>query len=275
MERRERIHETVREGYTRVAEQSCGCGCGSGCCGRADPREISGAIGYSDEEMGAVPAGANLGLGCGNPTALAELAPGETVLDLGSGAGFDAFLAARQVGDEGRVIGVDMTPAMLDRARTNAREGGYDNVEFRLGEIEHLPVADRSVDVVISNCVINLSPEKGQVFLEAFRVLRPGGRLLISDMVMVGDLPERVRTSVSAYIGCLAGALSRERYLALVRRAGFTRVEVLEEAPFPLSSMANDPTAQIVMGDLELTPDEVAATESAIASVRVRAYRPE
>lgn len=275
MERRERIHETVREGYTRVAEQSCGCGCGSGCCGRADPREISGAIGYSDEEMGAVPAGANLGLGCGNPTALAELAPGETVLDLGSGAGFDAFLAARQVGDVGRVIGVDMTPAMLDRARTNAREGGYDNVEFRLGEIEHLPVADRSVDVVISNCVINLSPEKGQVFLEAFRVLRPGGRLLISDMVMVGDLPERVRTSVSAYIGCLAGALSRERYLALVRRAGFTGVEVLEEASFPLSSMANDPTAQIVMGDLELTPDEVAATESAIASVRVRAYRPE
>ncbi|KAF5032409.1 Arsenite methyltransferase [anaerobic digester metagenome] len=275
MERRERIHETVREGYTRVAEQSCGCGCESGCCGRADPREISGAIGYSDEEMGAVPAGTNLGLGCGNPTALAELAPGETVLDLGSGAGFDAFLAARQVGDAGRVIGVDMTPAMLDRARTNAREGGYDNVEFRLGEIEHLPVADRSVDVVISNCVINLSPEKGQVFLEAFRVLRPGGRLLISDMVMVGDLPERVRTSVSAYIGCLAGALSRERYLALVRRAGFTGVEVLEEAPFPLSSMANDPTAQIVMGDLELTPDEVAATESAIASVRVRAYRPE
>ncbi len=275
MERKERIHETVRKGYTRVAEQSCGCGCGPGCCGSADPREISSAVGYSGDEMEAVPAGANLGLGCGNPVALADLAPGEWVLDMGSGAGLDAFLAARKVGDDGRVIGVDMTPAMLDRARVNAREGGYGNVEFRLGEIEHLPVADASVDVVISNCVINLSPEKGQVFLEAFRVLRPGGRLLVSDMVVVGEMPERVRSSVSAYIGCIAGAISRERYLALIRRAGFAHVEVLEEGSFPLSSMANDPTARMVMGDLELTPDEVAATESAIASVHVRAYRPE
>lgn len=275
MERKERVHETVRRGYTRVAEQSCGCGCSPRCCGSADPREISGAVGYSGDEMEAVPAGANLGLGCGNPVALADLAPGETVLDLGSGAGFDAFLAARKVGDDGRVVGVDMTPAMLDRARANAREGGYGNVEFRLGEIEHLPVADASVDVVISNCVINLSPEKGQVFLEAFRVLRPGGRLLVADMVVVAEMPERVRSSVAAYISCIAGAISRERYLALIRRAGFAGVEVLEEASFPLSSMANDPTAQIVMGDLELTPDEVAATESAIAAVKVRAYRPE
>ena len=275
MKRNEQIHETVREGYTRVAEESCGCGCGSGCCGSADPREISRAVGYSNDEMAGVPAGANLGLGCGNPIALAALAPGETVLDLGSGAGFDAFLAARQVGDEGLVIGVDMTPAMLDRARNNARVGEYGNVEFRLGEIEHLPIADRSVDVVISNCVINLSPDKGQVFLDAFRVLKPGGRLLISDMVMVGDLPERVRTSVSAYVGCIAGAISRERYLALIRRAGFTRVEVLEEVPFLLACMTNDPTAQVVLGDLELTPGEREATESAIASIRVRAYRPE
>ncbi len=267
---RERIHEAVREGYSRVAEQGCGCGCSCG----ADPGEISGKIGYSTEEMGAVPEGANLGLGCGNPVALANLAPGEVVLDLGSGAGFDAFLAARAVGESGRVIGVDMTPAMLERARENARAGGYANVEFRLGEIEHLPVADQSVDVVISNCVINLSPDKGQVFLEAFRVLKPGGRLLISDMVMVGELPERVRKSVAAFVGCIAGAVSRDRYLTLVRRAGFSGVEVVEEVPFPVSCMANDPTAQAVFGDVTLTPEELRATESAIASVRVRAVRP-
>lgn len=267
---RERIHETVREGYSRVAEQGCGCGCRCG----TDPGEISAKIGYTTEEMGAVPEGANLGLGCGNPVALAGLSPGETVLDLGSGAGFDAFLAARAVGESGHVIGVDMTPAMLERARENARSGGYANVEFRLGEIEHLPVADGSVDVVISNCVINLSPDKGQVFLEAFRVLRPGGRLLISDMVMVGELPERVRKSAAAYVGCIAGAVSRDRYLALIRRAGFSGVEVVEEAQFPVSCMVNDPTAQAVFGDVALTPEELAATESAIASVRVRALRP-
>ncbi len=213
----ERIHEAVREGYSRVAEQGCGCGCSCG----ADAGEISGRIGYTVEEMESVPTGANLGLGCGNPVALADLAQGETVLDLGSGAGFDAFIAARAVGESGHVIGVDMTPAMLARARENARTGGYGNVEFRLGEIEHLPVADGSVDAVISNCVINLSPEKGQVFVEAFRVLKPGGRLLVSDIVMVGELPERVRQSIAAYVGCIAGAVSRERYLALIRHAGF------------------------------------------------------
>jgi SAM-dependent methyltransferase len=270
MERNEQIHETVREGYTRVAEQACGCGC----CGSVDPKAIGEQIGYTEDEMTAVPEGANLGLGCGNPIALANLTPGETVLDLGSGAGFDAFIAARAVGESGRVTGVDMTPAMLAKARENARTGGYGNVEFRLGEIEHLPVADGSVDVVISNCVINLSPEKGQVFLEAFRVLKPGGRLLISDMVMVGELPERVRQSVAAYVGCIAGAVSRERYLELIRRAGFTDVEVLEEASFPVACMANDPTAQAVIGDLALTAEELRLIEAAIASVRVRAVRP-
>jgi arsenite methyltransferase len=270
MERNDQIHDAVREGYTRVAEEPCGCGC----CGGADANKISERIGYTNEEMESVPEGANLGLGCGNPVALAELAPGETVLDLGSGAGFDAFIAARAVGEGGRVIGVDMTPAMLARARENANTGGYGSVEFRLGEIEHLPVADGSVDAVISNCVINLSPEKGQVFLEAFRVLKPGGRLLVSDIVMVGELPEKVRQSISAYIGCIAGAVSRERYLALIRRAGFPEVEVVEEASFPVSCMANDPTAQALIGDLKLTPDELRATESAIASVRVRAVRP-
>jgi SAM-dependent methyltransferase len=266
----ERVHATVREGYSLVAEQGCGCGCSCG----ADAGEIGARIGYTSEEMGSVPEGSNLGLGCGNPVALAGLAPGETVLDLGSGAGFDAFIAARAVGASGHVIGVDMTPEMLARARENARAGGYANVEFRLGEIEHLPVADGSVDVAISNCVINLSPEKGQVFREAFRVLKPGARLLVSDIVMVGELPERVRQSVAAYVGCIAGAVSLERYLALIRSAGFAGVEVIEEKPFPVSCMANDPTAQAVVGDLALTDEERRATESAIASVRVRAIRP-
>ena len=266
---RERVHETVREGYTRVAEKSCGCGC----CGGSDAKAIGAQIGYTNDEMAAVPDGANLGLGCGNPTALAELVAGETVLDLGSGAGFDCFLAARAVGGEGRVIGVDMTPAMLEKARANARAGGYANVEFRLGEIEHLPVANESVDAVISNCVINLSPAKGQVFREAFRVLRPGGRLLVSDIVLVGALPDRLRASAAAWAGCVAGAVSRERYLELVRRAGFEEVEVISEAPFPLSCMVNDPTAQAVFGDGSMTDEEVRTAEGAIASMKVRAVR--
>ncbi len=264
----ERVHETVREGYTRVAERACGC------CVGADPNAIGAEIGYSADEMAAVPAGANLGLGCGNPVALASLVPGETVLDLGSGAGLDAFLAARAVGEGGRVIGVDMTPAMLARARENARAGGYANIEFRLGEIEHLPVPDGSVDVVISNCVINLSPAKDQVFIEAFRVLRPGGRLLVSDIVLTGTLPDRLRASAAAWAGCIAGAVSRERYLDLVRRAGFEEVEVIGEEPFPLSCMANDPTAQAVFGDWAMTDEEVRTAEAAIASLKVRARRP-
>ena len=197
----------VRESYGKIAQSGGSCcgpsGCGCGTAGAMD--EISRKVGYADEDLQAVPAGANLGLGCGNPIALASLKPGETVLDLGSGPGFDCFLAANRVGPEGRVIGVDMTAEMLARARENARQGQYTNVEFRLGEIEHLPVANGSIDVIISNCVINLAPDKGQVFREAFRVLRPGGRLMISDTVMLQPLPEPVQRSVGAYVGCLAG----------------------------------------------------------------------
>ena len=220
------IRKKVRDGYAQVAlgaKQSC-CGPASPCCGSGSSAQfISGAVGYSREQMDAVPEGANLGLGCGNPVALASLRAGETVLDLGAGAGFDCFLAAQAVGESGRVIGVDMTPEMLAKARENAVKGGYRNVEFRLGEIEHLPVADATVDIILSNCVINLSPEKPQVFAEAFRVLKPGGRLAVSDVVLLQPLPPALAESAAAYLGCVAGASLREDYLEHAAPGRFRR----------------------------------------------------
>ena len=209
------------------------------------------AIGYSAEELQAIPEEARMGLGCGNPTALASLKEGEVVLDLGAGGGIDCFLAAVAVGKTGKAIGVDMTPEMLHRARDNARNGGYDNVEFRLGEIENLPVADNTVDAVISNCVINLSPEKARVFEEAYRVLKPGGRVMVSDIVLTRELPEDVRDSLAAYAGCVAGASMKADYLATIANAGFRNVEVVSEQTF---------------GSGEL--------EGAILSVGVRAVKP-
>jgi arsenite methyltransferase len=217
------IRKAVRESYGEIAKNSGGC-ClpGASCgCGGGTVETISRGVGYSPEEMQTVPEGANLGLGCGNPVALASLRKGETVVDLGSGAGFDAFLAARAVGASGRVIGVDMTPEMIDKARGNARKGDYGNVEFRLGEIENLPVADRTADVMISNCVINLSPDKGRVFREAFRVLKPGGRLMVSDIVLLDRLSDALTESIEAYVGCVAGAVTKEDYLQAIREAGF------------------------------------------------------
>ncbi|NLV43815.1 MAG: arsenite methyltransferase [Candidatus Hydrogenedentes bacterium] len=221
------LRDTVRSRYAQVARTggSC-CGAVNSCC-TPDPLlrpELSRNLGYSEVECNAVPEGANMGLGCGNPQAIAALSPGETVLDLGCGGGFDCFLAARQVGEAGRVIGVDMTPEMIAKARENARQGNYANVEFRLGEIEHLPAADASVDVIISNCVINLSPCKEQVFADAFRVLRPGGRLAISDVVMTGNIPEQFRGNPEAYCGCVAGAAPVEALQQMLEEAGFIEV---------------------------------------------------
>jgi len=190
------------------------------------------AVGYSAEELQSIPEEARMGLGCGNPTALASLKEGEVVVDLGSGGGIDCFLASVSVGKHGKVIGVDMTPEMVSSARANAKKGGYENADFRLGEIEHLPVADNSVDVVISNCVINLSPDKAQVFTDAYRVLTPGGRVMVSDIVINRELPEDVRDSMAAWAGCVAGASRKDEYLDTIRNAGFSDVEVLSETDF-------------------------------------------
>lgn len=268
------IKKAVRDGYGRIArgEQSSCCG-PSSCCGSPGADRISKTVGYSDDEMHSVPDGANLGLGCGNPIAHASLKEGEVVLDLGSGGGFDAFLAARRVGASGKVIGVDMTPDMIDRARRNAEKGGYKNVEFRLGEIEHLPVADNSVDVIISNCVINLSPDKEKVFKEAFRVLKPGGRLMVSDLVLARALPEKIRKSVEAYVGCIAGASLTRDYIAAVERAGFADVEIQQKTPYPLEAMANDATAQIVLKDGSVTKKDLEELEGSVVSIKVKAMK--
>ncbi len=218
------IRTAVRDKYGSIASTP-----GTGCCGGGDSRAALDALGYTKEQKAQIPDGADLGLGCGNPLEYATVKPGETILDLGSGAGIDVFLAARETGPTGRAIGVDMTPAMLEKARANAAKTGLTNVEFRLGEIENLPVADASVDVIISNCVVNLSPDKARVFAEALRVLKPGGRLLISDLVLNRDLPPEIRDSVAAYVGCVAGAVGRDEYLELIRGAGFESVDVVAE----------------------------------------------
>jgi SAM-dependent methyltransferase len=218
------IREAVRKAYGEVANSGNGCGCGSG--DNPTPENISVGLGYSNDDVSSVPDGANMGLGCGNPQAIASLQPGETVVDLGSGGGFDCFLAARAVGKNGHVIGIDMTPKMISKARKNALKTGLDNVEFRLGEIENLPVSNNEVDVIISNCVINLSPDKKRVFAEAYRVLKNGGRLAIADIVAISQLPDEIKSDLALHSGCVAGAQQVDELRSLLEELGFTNISI-------------------------------------------------
>jgi len=271
VKRAREIKRIVRRGYARIAKGAARSRrAKSSCCGGAPDtvRELGRKIGYREKELEAVPDGANLGLGCGNPTALASLRRGETVLDLGSGAGFDCFLSAARVGPTGRAIGVDMTPEMIAKAKRNAKKGGYRNVEFRLGEVESLPLDDDSVDVIISNCVVNLVPDKRRAFTEAFRVLKPGGRMFVSDLVLVKKLPEKILKASSALVGCIAGASMRDHYLDVIRSAGFRRVRVLGETHLP---------TDFITGCCEgknLTQRQAANISRSVLSVNVTGFKP-
>jgi arsenite methyltransferase len=265
------VKKAIRQSYGKVAGEGISCGCTGG----SIAEDISKKIGYSHQDIQSTPEGANLGLGCGNPVALASLVQGETVLDLGSGAGFDCFLAANQVGSQGRVIGVDMTPEMIDRAGRNAQKGGYENVEFRLGEIEHLPVADASVDAVISNCVINLSIDKLQVFREVYRVLKFGGRLMVSDIVLTRELPTHIKESIEAYVGCIAGAQLRDEYLKAIEQAGFKDVRIVDETHFAIESWINDPIAKQVSAGAALRSDNGDKVSDSIISLKVSGVKQE
>lgn len=272
----EKIKKAIRKSYAKIAKKESSCCAPAGsCCGGVDlARDLSEKVGYAEEELKSVPEGANLGLGCGNPVALASLREGETVLDLGSGPGFDCFLAANKVGESGKVIGIDMTPEMIEKARENAGKGNYGNVHFRLGEIENLPVADNSVDVVISNCVINLSTDKRRVFQEASRVLKPGGRLMVSDMVLLKEIPDFIKNSIDAYIGCLSGAMMKDDYIETIKTAGFQDVRIIGEIQ-PVEYMADDPTiTKAIIEHLKIPSEKVKEFAGSVASIKVYGVKP-
>ncbi len=269
----ETLKSAVRDryaGFVKTNQSCCGPSTSCGCA----PGDASLDVGYDATDLAAVPEGANLGLGCGNPVALAALKPGETVLDLGSGAGFDAFLAAQRVGPEGRVIGVDMTPEMIARATSLARKHGYGKVEFRQGDIEALPVDDASVDVILSNCVVNLAPDKAKVFREAFRVLKAGGRLQVSDLVLARPLPEALLQDMDAYAACISGAMLKDNYLAAIRAAGFEGVTVASERRFGLAELSPELMELAKRRHPGMSPEELERLASSVLSVQVEATRP-
>ncbi len=264
---KEKTHKIVKEGYGRIAQGQEGCGCGP--CG-PDATEFAKSVGYSDEELGIIPGDADLALSCGNPTALANLNEGEVVLDLGSGVGFDCFLAASKVGASGKVIGVDMTPEMVEKARDNAKKNKIENVEFRLGEIENLPLADESVDVVISNCVINLSADKPKVFQEVHRVLKPNGRIAISDMALLKELPKRIRESIQAYVGCIGGATLVDEYKRIVEESGVKDVKItIKNSSACIDPNTKDPIGKAILDGL----GENESLEGYMVSVYVEGYK--
>ena len=260
-----KIRKLVREGYSNIAraeKNNCGCSCGE---------NVSENIGYTRNDLDSVPKGANLELGCGNPVALSNLKKGEIVVDLGSGGGLDCFLAAKKVGLEGKIIGIDMTAEMVDKARNNCKIGRYNNVEFRLGEIENLPVADNTADVIISNCVINLSPDKQRVFNESYRILKPGGRLLISDIVLQNNLPELIKQNVQAYIGCVSGSELKTKYIELIERAGFSQVKIISQTYFPIKQMLSSATSELLHEKLK---NDFSKLNDSVISVKISAKKP-
>ncbi len=264
------VRQVVRRSYAKAAQRASCCGAQpvqeSACCTDTKSKNM----GYSTQELGSVPEGSDLGLGCGNPIAIASLNPGETVLDLGAGAGFDCFLAAQKVGKEGKVIGVDMTPEMIDKARQNAEKGNYGHVEFRLGEIEHLPAGDNTVDVIISNCVVNLAPNKKDVMKEAYRVLKPGGRIAISDLALRGELPEKIKNDLAAYVSCVAGAIHVDDYRKAVQAAGFRDVKFTVNQAASCSTLNEDKKAAQT---LKLTADEFKKMSNVVVSVYIEARK--
>ncbi len=247
----EKVKEFVKKRYGEIAKSEQSCGCSSSCCGPSN-RDIAKEIGYSEKDLENLPESAILGLGCGNPVALANLKKGETVLDLGSGGGIDVFLASKKVGQNGKVIGIDMTEEMLERAKATTLKYSYKNVEFKLGEIENLPVENNSVDTIISNCVINLSSDKLKVFQEAFRVLKPDGKLMISDIVTTGKLPEDIRKSFDAWAGCIAGALEKAEYLETIKKAGFETIRIVSEKEYSVD-ISKDLAGKIISIQVEAT----------------------
>jgi SAM-dependent methyltransferase len=274
----EQIKQNVKSGYADIVKRNTKKSFLPNIFQCCDPKEIATdigkKIGYSEDELKNVPEDANLGIGCGNPTALASIKKGETILDLGSGAGFDCFLASRETGETGKVIGVDITPEMVLLAQKNAEKGKYKNVEFKVGEIENLPIENNSVDLIISNCVINLSNQKERVFEEAFRVAKPNGRIMISDIILLNDLPDYVKNSVEGHIACLAGAVRKEHYIYAISKAGFENISIDKEAPFPIELMLNDPIAEKIVRENNLTEKEIKDIANSIASISISAKKP-
>lgn len=268
--KKERIKEKVRESYSQIAlrEVSC-CTSNPSCCSRSEETSKISFPGYNDIDLKSMPEDAEVSLGCGNPIAFSSLREGETVIDLGSGFGLDCFLASKKVGKKGKVIGVDMTPEMVHRARINAAKGRYSNVEFRLGEIENLPVADNVADVVVSNCVINLSPEKNRVFQEAYRVLKPGGRMLVSDIIVQSEPPKTVRENLKAYVGCIGGAALKEDYLEMIRNAGFQEVKVLDE-----KRVADTSGVEEYAKEFEISVEDARRIAESLLSITVHGLKP-
>ena len=273
----EQIQKNVQSGYAKIVKRNTKKSFLPNIFQCCDPKEIATdigkKIGYSEDELKNVPEDANLGIGCGNPTAFASIQKGETILDLGSGAGFDCFLASRETGETGKVIGVDITPEMVIQAKKNAKKGNYKNVEFKLGEIENLPIENDSIDLIISNCVINLSNQKELVFKEAFRVTKLNGRMLISDIILLNDLPDYVKNSVEGYIACLAGAVRKEDYINAIEKAGFTDVRITKQASFPIELMLNDPIAEKIVRKNSLTEKEIKGIANSIASIDISARK--